>query len=137
MTIYLGENIKRMRKERELTQETLANFLGVSYQSISKWERGDSFPDITLLPSIASFFDVTTDELLGIEKTRKEEKIQNYIDEYEALYYKDTPKAFEIIDITEDVRKMREFLSDFRLIIRYMTALLSTRGGIHDKPKDI
>lgn len=42
MTIYLGENIKRLRREKELTQETLAEFLGVTFQSISNWERGVS-----------------------------------------------------------------------------------------------
>lgn len=42
MSIYLGENIKRLRKENELTQENLADFLGVSFQSVSKWERGVS-----------------------------------------------------------------------------------------------
>lgn len=132
MSVYIGENIKKLRKERELTQEVLANFLGVSYQSVSKWERGDSYPDITLLPSIASFFDVSVDELLGIDKSRKEERIQNYIYDYEALYLKDTPKAFEIID-----KAAKEFPGDFRLIIRYMTALISTRGGIHNNPKNI
>ena len=40
MNIYLGENIKRLRREKDITQETLAEFLGVTFQSISKWERG-------------------------------------------------------------------------------------------------
>lgn len=132
MSVYIGENIRKLRKKRELTQETLANFLGVSYQSVSKWERGDSYPDITLLPSIASFFDVSVDDLLGVDQSKKEEKIQSYIHEYEVLYFKDTPKAFETIN-----RALKEFPGDFRLIIRYMTALLSTKGGIHDKIIDI
>ena len=56
MTIYIGENIKRLRLQKELTQEILAEFLGISFQSISRWERGESYPDITMLPVIASFF---------------------------------------------------------------------------------
>ena len=56
MTIYLSENIKRLRRENNLTQETLAEFLGVTFQSVSNWERGESYPDITILPEIASFF---------------------------------------------------------------------------------
>ena len=65
MTIYLSENIKRLRREKDLTQETLAEFLGVTFQSVSNWERGESYPDITMLPMIADFFDVTLDELMG------------------------------------------------------------------------
>ena len=45
MNIYFRENIRRMRKQRDLTQEALADFLGVSFQAVSKWERGESYPD--------------------------------------------------------------------------------------------
>ena len=76
MTNYLGENIRRLRKEKNLTQEALASMLGVTYQSISKWERCESCPDISLLPAISSFFDISCDELLGVDKFRKEEKIK-------------------------------------------------------------
>lgn len=132
MAMYLGENIKRMRKERDLTQEALASFLGVSYQSVSKWERNESCPDISLLPSIAFFFDTTTDELLGVDKSKRERKINEYIEKYQFLYMKDTPKALETIS-----KAIKEFPGDFRLIIRYMAALLSVKGGIRDNPKEI
>ena len=56
MTIYLGENLKSFRKARGITQESFANYLGVSFQAVSKWERNDSYPDITMLPEIADFF---------------------------------------------------------------------------------
>ena len=49
MNIYFSENIKQLRKERDLTQEALADFLGVSFQAVSKWERGESYPDIEIL----------------------------------------------------------------------------------------
>lgn len=68
MNIYLGENIKRLRRERDITQETLAEFLGVTFQSISKWERGESYPDITLLPAIAGFFNVSIDVRLRMRR---------------------------------------------------------------------
>ncbi len=73
MTIYLGENIKRLRREKELTQEALANFLGVTFQSVSNWERGESYPDISMLPEIAGFFKVSVDDLLGANRTKDEE----------------------------------------------------------------
>lgn len=129
MNIYFGENLKKLRKEKELTQEMLADFLGVSFQAVSKWERNESSPDITTLPVIASFFDVTTDALLGVDKSKKEEIVQKYIDEYEGLYFKDTPKAFEII-----TKAKKKFPGDFRILIRYMTALISTKGGIKNNP---
>ena len=106
--------------------------LGVTYQSISKWERCESCPDISLLPAISSFFDISCDELLGVDKFRKEEKIKNYIDEYDYLYLKDTPKAYDLAK-----KAIKEFPSEFRLVIRYMSALLSTKGGIHNKTKEI
>lgn len=125
MTIYLGENIKRFRKERDLTQEALASFLGVSYQSISKWERSESYPDITMLPAIASFFNVSCDELLGTDNFVKENKILQYINEYNDLRLKDTPYVFERIS-----KAVKEFPGDFRLIVRYLDLLLMTKSSI-------
>lgn len=62
----IGENISRLRKEKNVTQETLANHVGVSTQAVSKWENG-GVPDIELLPSIADFFNVSIDNLFGRE----------------------------------------------------------------------
>lgn len=56
MTIHLNENIKRLRLERGLTQEKLAEHLGVTFQSVSRWERGEAYPDITMLTCLAGFF---------------------------------------------------------------------------------
>lgn len=129
MNIYFGENLKKLRKEKELTQENLAEFLGVSFQAISKWERNESYPDISMIPVISAFFDVTTDELLGVEKNKKEIIIQKYIDDYHSLYLKDTPEAFKII-----TKAKREYPGDFRILIRYMTCLISVKGGINNNP---
>lgn len=60
----LGKRIAALRKEKGLTQEELAEKLGVSPQAVSKWENGQSCPDISLLPLLAEFFGVTTDHLL-------------------------------------------------------------------------
>ncbi len=61
----LGKKIAAMRKEKEWTQDELAEKLGVSPQAVSKWENGISCPDIMLLPVIARLFDTTADELLS------------------------------------------------------------------------
>lgn len=50
MELHIGKNIRQLRRERNLTQEEVAAHLGISFQSISKWERGDGYPDITMLP---------------------------------------------------------------------------------------
>ena len=61
----LGKKIATMRKEKHLTQEALANALGVSNQAVSKWEQALCCPDIELLPKIADLFEITLDELFG------------------------------------------------------------------------
>ena len=63
----INEQIAFLRKERGITQETLANALGVTNQSVSKWEASICCPDIQLLPEIAKFFGVTVDSFLGCE----------------------------------------------------------------------
>ena len=59
----LGENIRALRLRKRLTQEQVAQQLGVTYQAVSKWENGTNTPDIALLPEIAAFFGVTIDAL--------------------------------------------------------------------------
>ena len=73
MKLNLGANIRNNRRRLELTQEQLADRLGVSFQSISRWETGTTYPDMELLPEMAKLFSVTVDELLGYSEP--EEKI--------------------------------------------------------------
>ena len=61
--LKIGEKIKSKRKEYEYTQEELANMLYVTKAAVSKWENGESYPDITLLPKIAQLFHITMDQL--------------------------------------------------------------------------
>ncbi|MHC1694241.1 MAG: helix-turn-helix domain-containing protein [Eubacteriales bacterium] len=69
----IGETIKRIRRSRDMTQEQLAEELNLSPQAISRWETGQAMPDITLIPSIAGIFNVTVDELFGMEEVRSQE----------------------------------------------------------------
>lgn len=62
----LNENIAFFRKKRGITQEELANALGVTNQAVSKWESGKCAPDIQLLPDIAEYFNISIDELFGL-----------------------------------------------------------------------
>ena len=61
-----GEQLAFLRREKQVTQEQLAQAMGVTNQAVSKWESGQSYPDITLLPRLAAYFQVTVDELLGV-----------------------------------------------------------------------
>ena len=67
----LGKNIYDLRKSRNVTQEQLAAELGVTAAAVSKWETGNTLPDVLMVCAIADFFDVTTDELLGRSKNLK------------------------------------------------------------------
>lgn len=79
LTLKLGENLKKYRLNRELTQEQLADILGVSAQAVSRWENGTTYPDITLLPTIASCFEITLDELMGMEDFKSEEQLKKLL----------------------------------------------------------
>ena len=62
----IGENIKKLRNEKQVTQEQLAEHLCISYQAVSKWENNVTTPDIFLLPTIAEYFEVPIDELFKV-----------------------------------------------------------------------
>ena len=86
MELMIADKIKKYRKEQNMTQDALAQALGVSPQSVSKWECGDGYPDITLLPSIANFFEVTVDELIGNDVISAKEDVQkNYFNTVSSL----------------------------------------------------
>ena len=65
MIICMGENIRMLRSGKGITQEKLGYELGVSAQAVSRWENGASYPDISMLPIIADYFEVSLDELMG------------------------------------------------------------------------
>ena len=77
MSYNFGSNIKALRRNRNLTQEQMSEFFGVSSQAISKWETNISCPDISLLPVIANFFGVSTDELLGYDISKRNDAIND------------------------------------------------------------
>ena len=120
MNMYIGENIKRLRREKNITQEKLAEHLNISCQAISKWERNETYPDITLVLPIASYFGVSTDELLGVDHAKTEQKIRDCLDEYDRL--SNLGKAKEKCDLIHKAYK--EFPNDFRIIDKHMAMLV-------------
>ena len=78
MEIMFEKCLREFLVKRGKTQHELAKYLSISTQAVSKWCRGENMPDIALLPKIASFLDVSVDELLGVGEIRKQEKIWEY-----------------------------------------------------------
>lgn len=74
--IRLGQILTKHRRKRGITQEELAACMGVSKASVSKWETSTTYPDITLLPQLATFFDISIDELMGYEPQMTRENIR-------------------------------------------------------------
>ena len=79
--IKLGEKIRSLRKQKNISQEVFANYLGVSFQAVSKWENGYTLPDVTMIPAIASFFGVSTDELFDFNLYEIEKQVEDICDE--------------------------------------------------------
>ncbi|MDR0936843.1 MAG: helix-turn-helix domain-containing protein [Oscillospiraceae bacterium] len=128
MSIHISDNLKRLRRSLDLTQEELANKLGVSAQAISKWERGDNFPDITLLPAIATFCEVSTEELLGMGVIRSEKRIEDakkwtreYKQQQSFTGYEPVAKLWEELS--------REFPHNWEVQYEYALALDLTQLG--------
>lgn len=76
----IGSTIKKLRRERDITQEQLAEYLNLSPSAISQWETDRVMPDITQLPLLANIFDVSADVLLGIDIKNKQKDIEKIID---------------------------------------------------------
>ena len=72
----LGEKIKTLRKQKNISQEVLAQYLGVTFQAVSKWENGTTMPDVATIPAIASFFGVSTDELFDFNLYETEKQVE-------------------------------------------------------------
>lgn len=78
----VGAKISELRKAKNMTQMELADKLGISFQAVSNWERGNSMPDISKLPELAQLFDTTVDEILGERSELVDSVVDGKIDEY-------------------------------------------------------
>ena len=95
--LRIGEKIKSLRRQKSISQEVFANYLGVSFQAVSKWENGNTMPDITMIPAIASFFGVSTDELFDFNLFETEKQVEGICRESWKYRESDPAKAEQIL----------------------------------------
>lgn len=93
----IGECIKRLRQSKRMTQEELAELLKVSVQTVSRWENNLNYPDLIMLPELASLFHVTTDYLLGVKGEPKMAKLLT------------TKETFQVSSRAEAENMVRDF----------------------------
>ena len=117
--LKIGENILQKRKERDITQEELAEFMMVTKASVSKWETGQSYPDILILPKLATFFNISVDELIGYDPDLSSAQIQKFYIDLENR----VPDA-GMDSIVEDIKiKIKQYYSCFDLLY-YMSLFI-------------
>lgn len=119
MELNIGENIRHLRRERDMTQERLAELLGVTCAAVSKWERCESCPDIGMVIPLARVFGVSTDELMGYNAEKTAAEVKKIISEYNKLHaYGKYDEANKLI---LDARKT--YPNDYEIMCHYMWVL--------------
>jgi len=107
----IGQRIKELRKKSDLTQEKLADLLGVTYQSVSKWECDTTMPDLAMIVPLARVLHVSADELLGMKPVEQDER-KAYLDsEYFQFWKKDHEEDLEIAR-----QAVAEYPDDYRYL---------------------
>ena len=117
--INIARIILQKRREKALTQDDLAQYMGVSKASVSKWETGQSYPDITFLPKLAAFFNISIDDLLGYEPQMSQGEIRRLYQTL-AVGFGQRPFAEVLAECRENVTK---YYACFPLLL-YIGALL-------------
>ena len=117
--MLIGDNLKRLRQQKGLTQEQLSVVFGVSPQAVSRWENDTAYPDITMLPGLADFFCVTVDALLCIDRTRRAEELSRiHLQVQERMAYHEPQSAAEILR-----KGLKRFPDDNGLMIELCSVL--------------
>ena len=126
--IKIGEKIRLLRKKNDVTQDKLADHLGVTPQAVSRWESGVCYPDMNYLPSIADYFSVTMDDLLCYNGSQKAAKVSEYLEQVESLLDRDrVGEALELLRAA-----MAEIPSDPRLQLETAQVLSLYAGMLEE-----
>lgn len=130
MELKIGENIKRLRRDKGITQEQLAELLNVSCAAVSKWESCNTYPDITMIFPLAHVFNVSIDDLMGYNAARTEPEIKKIIVDHWQFQVNGKYK-----EATEHIIKARKiYPNDYRIMSRYMWDIA---GGKADNNPEI
>lgn len=124
-----AENIRRMRRKREMTQEQLAERLNVSPQAVSKWETGNAWPDLSLLPVIAALFGTSIDYLMGYDRSGVQERVKCVCREAEGLFGEG--RYMEAVSLLRDA--LKRYPGDEELMYSLAWAL---SGTIRESPEN-
>lgn len=133
MNLLIGENIRQLRRRRDLTQEEVAAHLGISPQSISKWERGDGYPDITMLPALANYFGVSADGLIGMEKIAKSQRYA----EINSLWEENNKSKLHRDNVALMRKSLKLFPNDALLLVQLSTSLEKLDGTEEEKARNL
>ena len=112
--LHIDKKIADMRRERGITQEELAERIGVTKASVSKWENAQSFPDIALLPVLASYFNISIDELMGYAPQMTEEEIRRLFTRLSEAFSRE--QAGAVLAECRDV--LRRYYSCFPVLLQ-------------------
>ena len=120
----IGSTIKKLRRERNMTQEQLAEYLGITANAVSQWECDRTAPDISQLPMLARILQVTTDRLLGVDFSQDEGEIERIADEsFDCYRVGQREKAIEIVR-----NGLKQYPQSFRLMARLAESLIGIPG---------
>lgn len=112
MRMNIGTIIMEKRKEKRITQQELADFIGVSKASVSKWETNQTYPDITLLPLLAAYFDISIDSLMDYEAQLTSAEIRRI--------YSSLKKSFESRPPEENLTSIRSFIRRYYSCYKFL-----------------
>ena len=115
----IGSTIKYLRHKKDVTQEQLAEYLGITSRAISQWECERTVPDVYMLPTIAEYFGVSIDYLFHSDKDEYEKDIK----EYEAKYYDywHENKVNDLLDVMKEA--VSRYPTEYRLLVRYLNVI--------------
>ncbi|WP_294464236.1 helix-turn-helix transcriptional regulator [uncultured Anaerofustis sp.] len=133
--INISNILIRKRREKKLTQEDVANYMGVSKASVSKWETGGSYPDIEFLPKLATFYNISLDELLGYNPNLTKEEIRKI---YHSLAEDFAKNDFNtVFNKCDEI--IKEYYSCFPLLLQMVLLLINhyTLAGSEEKSQKV